>query len=129
MNYEELIEGFRNLIYRKIEDDCYKCDWLEDAIKAIESLQKENDELRIILDMYGGEEGITETFKKAEQLDGALEDLCGLCWCCKNGKRWDKASPLSKATTCEYMSELGILARSGGKCKCSHWEWRGIEDK
>lgn len=61
----------------------------------------------------------------SEALDAALEDLRGMCWCCVNGKPWEQAGPLSKLTGCEHLSELGVLARGGGKCKCPHWEWRG----
>lgn len=48
---------------------------IEELVAGIESLSKELFELRIILDMYGGEEGITEAFKKAEKLDVALEEI------------------------------------------------------
>lgn len=57
--------------------------------------------------------------------DAAVEELRGLCWCCANGEKLKKAPMWSMATTCKYMRELGALARSGGKCKCQHWQWRG----
>lgn len=57
--------------------------------------------------------------------DAAVEDLRGMCWCCAHGKKYENGLSWSRATTCEHMRELGVVARSGGKCKCSHWEWRG----
>ncbi len=57
--------------------------------------------------------------------DAAVEDLRGLCWCCAHGKKYENGLPWSKATTCEHMRELGVVARSGGKCKCKFWKWRG----
>ena len=57
--------------------------------------------------------------------DAAVEELRGLCWCCAHGKRWENAPLWSNATTCEHMKEQGVLAHSGGKCKCPHWQWRG----
>lgn len=60
--------------------------------------------------------------------DAAVEDLRGRCWCCVHGKPWEPAGPLSKLTGCDHLSEFGVLARGGGKCKCPHWEWRGPQD-
>lgn len=58
--------------------------------------------------------------------DAALEELRGICWCCAYGEKWDKAPAWSKMATCKYMREQGVLAISGGKRKCKHWEWRGV---
>lgn len=60
--------------------------------------------------------------------DAAVEDLRGRCWCCVHGKPWEPAGPLSKLTGCEHLSEFGVLARGGGKCKCTYWEWRGPQN-
>lgn len=57
--------------------------------------------------------------------NAAVEDLRGMCWCCTHGEKWDKAPIWSRMTTCEYIREQGVLASSGGKRKCQHWEWRG----
>lgn len=65
-------------------------------------------------------------FDAATTIEALLEELRGICWCCAHGKKYDKAPDWSKMTTCEHMRELGTMARSGGKCKCSHWEWRGV---
>lgn len=60
--------------------------------------------------------------------DAAMKELNGLCWCCKHGKKWDGAPVWSKATTCEYMKERGVLAIGGGKSNCDHWEWHGVQE-
>lgn len=59
-----------------------------------------------------------------DERDAAVEDLRGLCWCCAHGKKYENGLPWSKATTCEHMRELGVVARSSGKCKCKFWQWR-----
>ena len=59
--------------------------------------------------------------------DAAIKDLNGLCWCCKHGKKWDKAPTLSKITTCVHMRDRGVVAAGGGKCSCCYWEWRGTQ--
>lgn len=94
-------------------------------------MPEEVADLQRAWDMYGGEEGITAAFQKAAERDAAVEELHGICWCCAHGKKWDKAPALSKMTTCEYMpiQVSGALARGGGKCRCPHWEWRGLQRK
>lgn len=57
--------------------------------------------------------------------DAAMEELRGDCWCCANGKPWEKAGPFSKMTCCEHLKEWGAVAISGKACKCQHWQWRG----
>lgn len=57
--------------------------------------------------------------------DAAVEELRGNCWCCANGKPWEKAGPLSKMTFCEHLKEWGAVATCGKACKCQHWQWRG----
>lgn len=100
-----------------------------DAIKALlserDAAQKEAQDLQIQWDMYGGGEGVAVAFQKAEERDAAIEDLRGLCWCCAHGEKYENGLPWSRATTCEHMRELGVVARSGGKCKCQFWQWRG----
>ena len=63
---------------------------------------------------------------QAEQLsavtaerDAAMQDLNGMCWCCKNAKPW-----VGNLVTCEKLSAHGVLA-NGGRRKCPDWEWRG----
>lgn len=83
--------------------------------------------------LLNGEMRIQDTLREAAtaietllaERDAAVEDLRGLCWCCANGKKYENRLPWSKATTCEHMLELGVVARSGGKCKCQFWKWRG----
>lgn len=60
----------------------------------------------------------------------AVEELRGLCWCCTNGKKWDKAPGWSNMTTCEHMRERGVLAAGGGTAgkNCTHWKWRGPQE-
>ena len=99
MDYKELIEQLRKhhqawAAYSDLE----LAHDLEDAITAIETLLDERD--------------------------AAVEDLRGLCWCCAHGKKYENGLPWSKATTCEHMRELGVVARSSGKCKCKFWQWR-----
>lgn len=117
-------EGVLSILYRALwamAEVRVKLSRYEDA----ELSPEEATDLKRAWDMYGGEESVTAALQKAAERDAAVEDLRGLCWCCVNGKRWEKAPPWSKATTCDHMRELGVLARSGGKCKCPHWEWRG----
>ena len=59
--------------------------------------------------------------------DALIEELRGICWCCAHGRKWENAPGWSKMTTCEHLKEIGVLARSGGKAKCPHWEWRGAK--
>lgn len=72
-----------------------------------------------------GESAATAIETLLTERDAAVEDLRGMCWCCANGEKYENGLPFSRATTCEYMREFGAVARSGGKCKCSHWQWRG----
>lgn len=129
MDYKELIEDLRHAVDLICVSDLYvSCEnELRDAATAIEALSRQVDDLQTLLDMYGGEEGITAAFQKAAERDAAVEELRGICWCCVHGKPWEKAGPLSKLAGCEYLSEIGVLARGGGRCKCSHWEWRGLK--
>lgn len=55
----------------------------------------------------------------------AIEELRGICWCCAHGRKWENAPCWSNMITCEHLKEIRVLARSGGKSKCPHWEWRG----
>lgn len=57
--------------------------------------------------------------------DAAIEELRGICWCCSNAKPWMDAFGDERLSTCDYITEQGVLARGGGKCKCLHWKWRG----
>jgi len=59
--------------------------------------------------------------------DALIEELRGICWCCAHGRKWENAPGWSKMTTCEHLKDIGVLARSGGKTKCPHWEWRGAK--
>lgn len=81
------------------ESNCDVLDYVDDAADAIETLLAERD--------------------------AAVDDLRGNCWCCANGKPWEKAGPLSKMTCCEHLKEWGAVAISGKACKCQHWQWRG----
>lgn len=63
-----------------------------------------------------------------EERDAALEDLRGICWCCKHGKQWEQSGPLSKLTACEHLKECGVLACGGRSSKCPHWQWRGPKE-
>lgn len=105
-HYEELLEQLRNIVNHGdaqpaeyCTNRCGGCDACDKSIDAIETLLAERD--------------------------AAVEELRGMCWCCANGEKLKKAPMWSMATTCKYMRELGALARSGGKCKCQHWQWRG----
>ena len=71
------------------------------------------------------EEDATAIETLLSERDAAVEDLRGNCWCCANGKPWEKAGPLSKMTCCEHLKEWGAVATSGKACKCQHWQWRG----
>ena len=90
----------------------------DDALKRLADLQAQ-------WDMYGGEEGITAAFLKAAERDAAVEELRGVCRCCTNARPWMDAFYEGRFYTCDYITEQGVLARSGGKCKCPHWQWRG----
>ena len=57
--------------------------------------------------------------------DVAVEELRGICWCCANGKPWEKAGPLSNLTACEHLAECGVLECGWRSSKCQHWQWRG----
>lgn len=102
MDYE-LIEGLRSLSKHVPEQMCDEKgkDPLERAADVIETLLAERDVL--------------------------IEELRGICWCCAHGRKWKNAPGWSKMTTCEHLKEIGVLARSGGKTKCPHWEWRGAK--
>ncbi len=87
------------------------------------------------VDGYGLERFVCEIDAAADAMeillaerDAAVEDLRGMCWCCVHGKPWEPAGPLSKLMGCEHLSEFGVLARGGGKCKCPYWEWRGPQN-
>lgn len=99
MDYKELIEQLKNIRFLYADDGLKCASICKDSATAIETLLAERD--------------------------AAVADLRGMCWCCAHGKKYENGLPWSKATTCEHMRELGAVARSGGKCKCSHWEWRG----
>jgi len=100
-DFKELIENLRALSPHVPEQMCDDDgrDALEKAATAIETLLAERD--------------------------AAVEDLRGLCWCCVRGKKYENGLSWSRATTCEHMRELGVVARIGGKCKCQYWQWRG----
>lgn len=97
----------KELIRRLVE-----CDQWDEAIQ--------NDELSLVL-----EDAADAMEILLAERDAAVEDLRGRCWCCVHGEPWEPAGPLSKLMGCEHLSELGVLARGGGKCKCPHWKWRG----
>lgn len=139
MDYKELIEAYRSYADRwergeqiLLTGEMRLQNTMREAADAIETLMTERDaaqkqaqDLQIQWDMYGGDEGVTATFQKAEERDAAVEDLRGMCWCCAHGRKYENGLPWSKATTCEHMRDLGVVARSGGKCKCQFWKWRG----
>ena len=99
MDYKELIKQLRNALS---EDgyglEHFVCE-IDAAATAIETLLRERD--------------------------AAVDELRGRCWVCAHGKPFEQAGPLSKLTGCEHLSEFGVLARGGGKCKCPHCQWRG----
>lgn len=68
--------------------------------------------------------------EKDKQLSAAVEELRGLCWCCSNGKKWDKAPGWSNMTTCKHIRERSARAVGGGKAgkDCPHWKWRGPQE-
>ena len=106
MDYKELIEWLRRVVEHGdanpqgyCTNRCGGCEVCDQAADAMEILLAERD--------------------------AAVEDLRGRCWCCVHGEPWEPAGPLSKLMGCEHLSELGVLARGGGKCKCPHWKWRG----
>lgn len=111
MDYKELIEKLRN------KDGC-RCECLE-AATAIETLlserdaaQKEAQDLQIQWDMYGGDEGITVAFQKAEERDAAVGCLSSRPHhsTCKHGEHCDYISAVTGFPDC---------------CSCDEWEWRG----
>lgn len=110
MDYKELIELLCHTVEHGNEEPreyctnrCGGCEMCDQAADAIKTLLAERD--------------------------AAVEDLRGMCWCCAYGKKYENGLSWSRATTCQHMRELGVVARSGGKCKCSHWEWRGPQKK
>lgn len=91
---------------------------IEELVSGIESLSKELFELKIILDMYGGEDGITEAFKKAEELSDAKRDIEALIWLngdCKYCKYGEKES---------YSGAERWNCKLGNTIDCRP-EWRG----
>lgn len=83
MYYKELIKQLRKqnqslAVYN--DSELARC--LEDAATAIETLLKKLDDtqdrlqdLQTTLDMYGGECGINEAFRKAEELNMAIDGV------------------------------------------------------
>lgn len=109
MDYKYLIKLLRRTVEHGDEEPreyctnrCGGCELCDQAADAIETLLKERD--------------------------AAVEDLRGSCWCCSNGKPWEKAGPLSKMICCKHMKEWGAVAISGKACKCQYWQWRGPQE-
>lgn len=58
--------------------------------------------------------------------DAALNDLNGLCWCCRQAKPWAITQTGSRIMICDHMKERGVVASAGRAWTCcTHWEWRG----
>ena len=80
MDYDNLIDGLRN---NNIENNCHDCAlgyYAFEAATAIDGLRAdlarvtaELNDLRAQWDMYGGDVGITETYKELERAKAELE--------------------------------------------------------
>lgn len=89
------------------------------SMAKYEALRKEYDELKILWDMYGGEEGITAAFQKAALLDKAMERVQGKCAFCVHSDTLCKVkSPQFKAhcLKCIHFGKVGAEEED-------HWEW------
>lgn len=116
-NYKGLIERLHRYadFYNKLGGFSGASIEYEQAADAITALTAENAQLRAELEQV-----------KRER-DAAVEELRGFCWCCINGRKWDKAPVWSNMTTCKHIRERGALAVGGGKGgrNCPHWQWHG----
>ena len=133
MDYDKLIEQYRQAAdewekRHPVTDtfDLRVQDALRDAATAIETLRAdlarvtaELNDLRAQWDMYGGDVGITETYKELERVtaerDAAISDL-----------EWET---IGTPRACDYCKN-----RENSQCKrnllygCCKWEWRGIKE-
>lgn len=125
-----------NAALREQFQDTFQAHLLEE----IKRLEQKNTALYLQLDKVKKQAGLwKKRFKMEEKAneisteellnvtaerDAALNDLAGFCWACAHG---EPAKIRTRGlTTCNYMRELGALAQ-GGRCKCKHWQWRGLQ--
>ena len=118
MDYKELIEQLKNIRFLYADDGLKCASICKDAATAIETLLAERDaaqhdlrDLQATLDMYGGEYGITEAFRKAEERSAALAHFYGDCKECVYSELTDREHPC-----CDCFF-------TGGMDDC--WQWRG----
>lgn len=111
MDYNELINQLKAL--ERHTGFCV----LKTAANVIETLLAERDaarndamELQVLWDMYGGDEGITAAFQKAEERDAAVDDLKKICE--------------ENTDACQYCKNLPCMENHG---RCIGWEWRGAK--
>lgn len=89
MDYKELLNQLKDIMNHGDDrpsgyctNSCGGCDACAKSIEAIETLLKKLDDtqdrlqdLQTTLDMYGGECGINEAFRKAEELNMAIDGI------------------------------------------------------
>lgn len=80
---------------------------VNDADIYIRELETENHQL------------LTKVEQLQRELDAALAQLNGKCWCCKKGEPLRKGSSM---IICPHFSDLqGIVGTM--RSDCPHWEW------
>lgn len=101
-----------------------------DYKELIDRLSKCRANCEIPRDIKSCNDAITAIETLLAERDAAMEDLRGMCWCCKHGRPWEPSGQLSRLITCEYMTVNGVRACAGRR-PCPHCQWRGPqkEDK
>ena len=115
MDYKELIEQLKHCKSYKPKYELQRT--MIEAATAIKTLLSERDkslqelkDLKIMWDMYGGDEGIIEAFRKAAERDAAVEEIDHKCYNCQFYENNTNSEPCLSCTT--YFD---------------HWKWRGLE--
>lgn len=86
-------------------------DAIEALLKERDAAQKEAQDLQIQWDMYGGDEGVTAAFQKAEERDAAVDGLRGRCAHCTH------FSACASEFPCAHCKITGGTT--------DYWQWRG----
>lgn len=123
MDYKKLVEQLRSA---SLLHGSWMRDRMTEAADAIEALlaerdaaQKEAQDLQIQWDMYGGDEGVTVAFQKAEERDAAVEELRGECRCCAHNTGRHN---VGRCVACFHETAPMPLP---GFNRVDNWEWRG----